>query len=272
MSKPWEYKSHSISGQVALITGASSGIGLSTSWRLAHLGCNLILCGRRLERLEKLRDDISREFSGISILAYQLDVTSTSSITSMPDSLPDEFKEVDILVNNAGLALGRESIDKNSIDDVVTMINTNVTGLIVMTRVFSEGMKARRRGHIVNVSSIAGHDSYPGGSVYNAAKAAVNAFSTAGRYDMVDTPVRVSNVCPGMCKTEFTLVRHNGDESINDSTYADIVPLTPEDIADQITYCLTRPEHVVVADVKIYPTNQGSGNGPVARVGEGLGR
>jgi len=190
---------------------------------------------------------------------------------AIPGNLPDDFKNVDILVNNAGLALGRNKVFDNSHADILAMINTNVTGLAIMSQLFTAGMKARSRGHLINISSIAGHDAYPGGSIYNATKAAVNAFSVASRMDLHDTPVRVSNICPGMTETEFTMVRHGGDEAVNDATYKDIVPLVAEDIADLIAYAVTRPLHVQLADVKVYPTNQGSGNGPMARAGPSLG-
>merc|ERR1712118_236270 len=157
-------------------------------------------------------------------------------VEALPASLPEDFAEVDILVNNAGLALGKDPVDNNSSADVQTMMNTNVSALIVCTTAFVKGMRARGRGHIVNVGSIAGHEAYGGGSVYCATKNAVTAFTTAARHDLVCTPVRVTCISPGFAETEFSVVRFKGDVGKADAVYKDFIPLAPEDIADQIVY------------------------------------
>jgi NADP-dependent 3-hydroxy acid dehydrogenase YdfG len=174
-------------------------------------------------------------------------------------------------VNNAGLALGKLPADENIVEDVQTVINTNVTATISMSSLFLPAMRARSRGHLINIGSVAGHEAYPGGSVYNASKFAVTAFTYATRMDLVDSPVRVTCISPGMVSTEFSVVRFKGDQAKADATYEDIVAMNAADVADQVCYAATRPAHVQIADIISYATNQGGAAGPVARVGPSLG-
>ena len=268
------FESYDISSQTVLITGATSGIGQASAYAFAELGCKVIICGRRVERLNQTKANIEAQFSEAKVLAYPLDVTDSEACTSMPQSLQDnhpDFSEVDILVNNAGLAVGKSGAHEANMSDVQAMIATNVTGLITMSTTFLPQMHERRRGHLINVSSIAAHDMYPGGSTYNATKSAVTAYTYATRMDLVGTPIRVTAISPGMVETEFSIVRWKGDEAKAASTYDNIVVLKPEDVADNIIYSATRPLRVAIADIIVYPTNQGSGNGPTVKAGKSLG-
>lgn len=195
----------------------------------------------------------------------EMDVRDTDRVTALPSELPDEFKQVDILINNAGLALGTESIDKINIDDAHTMIDTNITQVLVFTRTFSPGMVERNKGHIINISSIAGLEYYSGGAVYCATKFAVEAMTGATRHDLAGTLVRVTSLCPGAVKTEFSIVRFNGDESKADAVYEGIEALTAGDIAEDAAYAATRPQHVQVCQVVTLATFQCSAKG-LARV------
>merc|ERR1712232_1226860 len=178
----------------------------------------------------------------------------------------------DVLVNNAGLALGVAGADANELSDVQTMINTNVTAVIALTAAFAPGMRARGKGHLIYISSVAGHEYYTGGSVYCATKSAVNAFTIAARHDLAATPVRVTAISPGMVETEFSVTRFAGDTAKADKVYENIVPLCPDDVADQVVYSATRPRRVQVADIVSYATNQGHAKYVVERKGvEGLG-
>jgi len=260
-----------IAGQTVLVTGASSGFGLAAAWRFAELGCKVILVARREERLVELAAEIGAKYADAKVHCVKLDMCDVAKIEALPAELPPEFAEVDILVNNAGLALGKRSAAENVTGDVETMIRTNVTALIVATSVFTKGMLARGRGHVINVGSIAGHEAYAGGSVYCATKHAVTAFTSAARHDLVGTPVRVTCVSPGFAETEFSVVRMGGDAAKAAAVYADLVPLSANDIADQIVYAATRPAHVQIADIICWPTNQ-AGPTNIARVGAGLGK
>jgi len=248
------YKPCNIRGQVALVTGASSGIGEAIAWRLAEAGASLVLTARRLDRLQKLKQDIEVKFS-VPVHVERLDIRDLEAIKSLPGSLPSEFQSVDILINNAGLALGVDKAHEANLEDHITMIETNVTGLMAMTRQLVPGMVERKRGHVVNMSSVAGVEAYPGGSGYNASKFAVNGYSTALRHDLAGTPIRVTTISPGAVQTEFSLVRL-GDKAKADAVYDGFEPLTAADIADNTIYALTRPEHVQIADILVYATKQ----------------
>lgn len=253
------YKPLDISGQTVLITGASSGFGLATAWRFAELKCKLILVARREERLRELAAEISFKFPECSVICEPLDVSEIHTLKY----------DVDILVNNAGIALGKQPAHLNSTDEIHKMISTNLTSLIIATSTFTKGMIERGRGHLINVSSVSGHEVYAGGSVYCATKHAVTAFTNAARHDFVGTPVRCTSISPGFAETEFSLVRFNDADKAK-AVYTDLVPLSANDIADQIVYAATRPAHVQIADIICWPTNQ-AGPTNIARVGSSLG-
>eukprot|EP00635_Sarcinochrysidales_sp_CCMP3193_P003329 CAMPEP_0118899810 /NCGR_PEP_ID=MMETSP1166-20130328/6209_1 /TAXON_ID=1104430 /ORGANISM="Chrysoreinhardia sp, Strain CCMP3193" /LENGTH=283 /DNA_ID=CAMNT_0006838941 /DNA_START=26 /DNA_END=877 /DNA_ORIENTATION=+ len=264
------YKPLDIKGWTVLITGASSGFGWAASWRFAELGCRLILVARREERLKELAAEIQVKYREAQVLCVPLDMCDLAKVEGLQAKLPDSFKAVDVLVNNAGLALGKNGAHENVASQVETMMATNVTSLIVATSVFAKGMVARGRGHVINVGSVAGHEAYPGGSVYCATKHAVTAFTMAARHDLVGTPVRVTCISPGFAETEFSMVRFSQDSDKANAVYANLVPLTAHDIADQIIFAATRPAHVQIADIICWPTNQ-AGPTNIARVGPSLG-
>uniref|UniRef100_A0A7S2HNV9 Uncharacterized protein n=1 Tax=Alexandrium andersonii TaxID=327968 RepID=A0A7S2HNV9_9DINO len=205
-------------------------------------------------------------------LAVTLDVSDTSAVKALPGRLEEQgMAEVDILVNNAGLALGVTTADENNMEDVQTMMNTNVIGVMALVSAFGPGMRKRSRGHIVNISSVAGHEAYTGGSAYCATKFAINAFTIATRHDLAGTPVRVTAISPGMVETEFSVVRMGGDEEKAKKVYDNLVPMVAADVADQVIYATTRPGHVQIADIISYATNQGHAKYVVERKGASLG-
>jgi len=262
-----------LAGVPVLITGASSGIGAATAWRYAELGCRLALVGRRSERLEALKSDLLAKFPALPPpLPVTLDVSDLPAVKALPEKLAEAgMPEVDILVNNAGLALGVSSADENDMLEVQTMLQTNVLGVMALVSAFGPGMRARSRGHIVNISSVAGHECYVGGSAYCATKHAVNAFTIASRHDLAGTPIRVTAISPGMVETEFSQVRFGGDAEKAKKVYEGILPLVAEDVADQIIFATTRPRHVQIADIISYATNQGHAKYVVERKGASMG-
>lgn len=262
-----------IAGSTVLITGATAGIGRATAWRFAELGCKLAVCGRRTELLEELKKQIKEKYpQSPEVLAVTLDVSDQSQTQGLKARLEKMgMNEVDILVNNAGVALGVATCDENEIEHIRTMIDTNVVAPMALVRVFAPGMKARGLGHIINISSIAAHESYTGGSVYCATKHALNAFTIASRHDLAGTPVRVTAISPGMVETSFSMVRFDGDADKANKVYEGIVPLVAEDIADQVVYSATRPRHVQIADILSYATNQGHAKYCIERKGASLG-
>lgn len=259
------YHSASIKGQCALVTGASSGIGKAIAWRLAEAGCRLILVARSKERLESLKTTLENTYSGAQIHLAVLDVRDTDKVRRLPEELPQDFKSVDILVNNAGLALGVAAAHEVKMEDVETVLATNVTGAIAFTTAFVPGMVSRNTGHIVNISSIAGHEAYQGGSLYCASKFALHAYTTAMRHDLIGTNLRVTALSPGAVETNFSVVRFGGDKSKADAVYEGIEPLVGADVADNVMYALTRPAHVQIADIVTFATLQ-SGPKSLARV------
>jgi len=262
-----------LAGVPVLITGATAGIGEAVAWRFAELGCRLALTGRRTERLEALKAKLLERFPALPAPVVQtLDVSDAVAVKALPAKLEEAgMPEVDVLVNNAGLALGVSSADENSVEDLQTMVSTNVLGVMVLVSVFGPGMRKRSRGHIVNISSVAGHECYVGGSAYCATKHAVNAFTIASRHDLAGTPVRVTAISPGMVETEFSVTRFGGDTEKAKKVYEGIVPMVAEDVADQIIYATTRPRHVQIADIISYCTNQGHAKYVVERKGADLG-
>jgi serine 3-dehydrogenase len=247
----------SVKDQIVLITGASSGIGEACARVFAQAGARLILAARRQERLEQLALLLGQEY-GCELYLMPLDVCDRARIESALDQLPMPWSEVDILINNAGLSRGLDKLYEASIQDWEEMIDTNIKGLLYMTRALVPGMVSRSRGHVINIGSIAGHQTYPGGSVYCATKAAVKAISEGLKQDLLGTPVRVSSVDPGMVETSFSEVRFHGDTERAKKVYQGLTPLTAEDVADVVFFCATRSPHVNISQVILMPTDQAS--------------
>ncbi|CAG8660141.1 9001_t:CDS:2 [Ambispora leptoticha] len=233
--------------KIVLITGASAGIGEACAKEFAAAGSNLILTARRVDRLERLKSDLSKKYPQVRIHTLQLDVRDKTNVDKLVPGLPSEFKEVDILVNNAGLVIGLDKINDVTDDAIDTMIDTNVKGLIYVTRAILPGMKERQRGHIINIGSVSGTQVYPGGGIYCASKHAVNAISRTLLLELVDTPIRVTEINPGMVETEFSIVRFKGDKEKAGKVYQGFNPLTGEDIAETIIFAASRPDHVNIA-------------------------
>ena len=236
-----------------LITGASSGIGAACAEIFAHGGYRLILTGRRAERLEEIAERLDTE-----VLTLAFDVRDKHQVQQALASLPEEWKDIDILINNAGLAAGMDPIQSGSYDDWEQMIDTNVKGLLYMTREISPGMVARRKGQIINIGSIAGKEVYANGNVYCATKHAVDALSKAMRIDLVQYGIKVTNVAPGLVETEFSIVRFKGDQTKASNVYQGMLPLTGKDIAEVIWYVANTPAHVTINDILVMPTAQAS--------------
>jgi NADP-dependent 3-hydroxy acid dehydrogenase YdfG len=247
----------SLKGKLAFVTGASSGIGKACAKAFAEQGCRLLLCARRLERIEELASELKAEYQTQSH-CFSLDVRERASVESFLEKLPEEWREIDILVNNAGLAAGLDKAQSANADDWDQMIDTNIKGLLYITRSVAQGMIDREWGHIINIGSTAGHEVYSGGSVYCATKHAVRAITKGLLLDLVDTPVRVSSVDPGMVETEFSMVRFKGDQEKADKVYQGMDPLTPQDIADAVMYCATRPPNVNVSNMVVLAAAQGA--------------
>jgi len=261
----------SMDGRVVLITGATAGIGESCAWAFAALNAKLILAGRRGEVLNKLQKEIQEDYPSVKVHCVVLDVGKTADVAALPEQLPEEFHDVAVLVNNAGCALGLSTAATNDTAFGAEMMNTNVMGVIAMTRAFLPGMLERNFGHVINMGSIAGSQPYGQGSMYCASKFAVSGFTQCAQHDLKDTPIRITSISPGLVgNTEFSVVRFSGDKSAASAVYDNIVALHPDDVADNVVYAATRPQHVQIADIKMYCTNQ-SGPKDVARVGPNLG-
>jgi len=243
--------------RIALITGATAGFGRAIAERLGKESFDLIITGRRREKLEDLKQKIESE-SGVRVLALSFDVRKYDEVEKYLGNLPEDWRKIDVLVNNAGLAAGLNPIYEGVIDDWERMIDTNIKGLLYVTRMVSPGMVERRSGHIVNIGSIAGREVYPNGNVYCATKHAVKALSQAMRYDMVNFGIKVTLIAPGFAETEFSLVRFKGDKERADKVYDGFIPLVAEDIADAVHYAVTAPAHVDIQDVLIMPRAQAS--------------
>ncbi|PPS43466.1 SDR family oxidoreductase [Chroococcidiopsis sp. TS-821] len=246
----------SIQDQIVLITGASSGIGAACAKVFAQGKAKLILVARRLERLEELAQELKQY--GTQVYCLQLDVCDRTSVESALRSLPEPWQGVDILINNAGLSRGLDKFYEADIQDWEEMIDTNIKGLLYISRLLAPKMVERGRGHIVNIGSIAGHQTYPGGNVYCATKAAVKALSEGMKMDLLGTPVRVTSVDPGMVETEFSQVRFHGDVERANKVYQGMTPLTAEDIAEIVYFCTTRPPHVNISELIVLATDQAS--------------
>ncbi len=241
--------------KTALITGATSGIGRAVADIFAENKYNLIVTGRRSERLQELKAALERQH-GISVLALCFDVRDNDEVVRNIESLPVEWRNIDVLVNNAGLAVGLNHIQDGVLDDWERMIDTNIKGLLYVTRAVSPLMVARNSGHIVNICSVAGKEVYENGNVYCATKHAVDALSKAMRIDMLGHNIKVTNICPGAVETEFSIVRFKGDTQRAAGTYKGIEPLTGRDIAECIYFAVSLPEHVCINDMMIMPTAQ----------------
>ncbi len=243
--------------KTVLITGASSGIGLACAEAFAREGARLILTARRKERLDALALDLKKKHD-TETLTIQLDVRSQPAVEKAVQTLPSGWQDIEVLVNNAGLSRGLDKLHEGKLDDWEEMIDTNVKGLLYVSRAVIPGMVARARGTIVNIGSIAGHEVYSGGNVYCATKFAVDALTRGLRHDLVDTPIRVCTVDPGLVETEFSIVRFRGNEQRAKTVYQNLSPLAPADVAEAVLYCATRPPHVQIAEIIILPTNQAS--------------
>lgn len=241
--------------RTVLITGASAGIGASCARAFARQGARLVLAARRKERLEALAEELRAEHGTESHL-IELDVRDGAAVASALAALPAEWAEIDVLLNNAGLGRGLEKLQEGNPADWDEMIDTNVKGLLYTTHALVPGMVARGRGHVINIGSVAGHEVYGGGAVYCATKHAVGAITRGLRIDVLGTGVRVSTVDPGMVETDFSIVRFKGDEERARRVYADMTPLTPDDIADAVVWCATRPAHVNIDEIILKPTDQ----------------
>ena len=241
--------------RTAFITGATSGFGRAIAIRFAALGYNLIVTGRRENRLNELISQLQTEYK-IEVLPLCFDVKDYEACKKAVQSLPEFFRHIDILVNNAGLAAGTSPFQDSDLADYEVMIDTNVKGLIYMTKLIVPGMIEQQSGHIVNISSIAGIEVYPNGSVYCASKHAVNAITKGLRIDLIKHGIKVSSVSPGMAETEFSIVRNHGDEEKAKSVYEGLIPLSADDIADAVEYIVTRPDHVSINDIQINPAQQ----------------
>lgn len=249
----------SLRNAIVCITGASSGIGAACAEAFAREGAALLLSARRKDRVDQLAARLQKQHN-IQVLTRQLDVRSQRQVEQTFAGLPDEWKPINILVNNAGLSRGLTKIHEGSIQDWEEMIDTNIKGLLYVTRVVLPGMVERNNGHVINIGSIAGHQLYPNGNVYCATKYAVNGLTQGMRMDLLGTNVRVSTVDPGLVETEFSAVRFRGDNERAKQVYANTAPLHPEDVADVVLFCATRPPHVDIAEVIVMPTAQASVN------------
>lgn len=238
-----------------LLTGATSGIGEATARLLAKNQFNLILCGRRQERLAKLKTELG-EHTKVTTLAF--DVRDQQAVISALDSLPAEWRNVDVLINNAGNAHGLDPIQRGNVEDWDAMMDINVKGLLYVSRQVIPGMTERNAGHIINIGSVAGKEVYPNGNVYCASKFAVDALTQGMRIDLNPFGIKVTGIHPGMVETEFSLVRFKGDEKKASTVYQGLKPLTAADIADVILYVLSTPDHVMIADLVVFPKAQAS--------------
>lgn len=244
--------------KIVLITGATSGIGEACARKFAQNGDKVILTGRNQVRMTAIADELKA--LGAEVLTLMFDVRDREAARQAIESLPAEWQEIDVLVNNAGLALGLEPEFEGNSDDWDGMIDTNVKGLLTMTRLIVPGMVARDRGHVINMGSVAGDAAYAGGNVYCATKAAVKALSDGLRIDVANTAVRVTNLKPGLVETNFSNIRFHGDEERAANVYKGLKPLTGDDIADVAVYAANAPAHVQIAEVLILATHQASGS------------
>lgn len=246
-----------LENKTVFITGATSGIGEACAIDFAREGANLILCARRIDSLKKLAESIKKDFA-VKVFYFQLDVREKTAVKNVIASFPEEWKNIDILVNNAGLAKGFSKVDNGDIEAWEQMIDTNVKGLLFVTREILPLMVARKKGHVINIGSVAGHEVYPNGNVYCATKFAVDALSKGIRLDMLDKKIKVTTISPGLVETEFSEVRFSGDKERAEQVYKGFQPLVATDISNLVLFAATRPQHVNVNEIVVTPTAQGS--------------
>ena len=244
--------------KIVFITGASSGIDAGCARKFASQGASLILNARNEEKLSALKEELEQQY-GARVCLLPFDVRDRKTAAEALASLPDEWKAIDILINNAGLVIGVDKEHEGNLDEWDIVIDTNIKSLLAMTRLVVPGMVARGRGHIINIGSIAGDAAYAGGSVYCATKAAVKALSDGLRIDLVDTPLRVTNIKPGLVETNFSVVRFRGDKDKADNVYKGIRPLTGDDIAETVYFAASVPEYMQIAEMLVMPTYQATG-------------
>lgn len=240
---------------IALITGATSGFGRSIAMKFAEHGWNVIITGRRRERLEELEADI-RSNTDSDVYSFVMDVRNRDEVANEMSAIPHHWKEVDVLVNNAGLASGLSTIDEGDIDDWEKMIDTNVKGLLYVSRIVLPWMVKRGKGHVINISSIAGKETYPKGNIYSATKHAVDAIGKSMRIDLLPHRIKVTNINPGAAETEFSLVRFKGDAERAKQVYQGMDPLLADDVAEVVWFAASRPPHVVLNDIVMTPLAQ----------------
>ena len=248
---------HSLKDKIVFITGASSGIGKSCARAFAAEGASVLMCARRADRLNGFAAELRKEFD-VPVHHFGLDVRDQPAVEKAVGGLAKDWRAIEVLVNNAGLSRGLSKLHEGLLSDWEEMIDTNVKGLLYVSRAVIPGMVERGSGHIINIGSIAGYEVYPGGNVYCATKYAVRALSKGLRLDLNGTPIRVSEVAPGMVETEFSVVRFHGDEERAGKVYQGLTPLSPDDIADAVVLCATRPPHVNVSLMIVMPTAQAS--------------
>ncbi len=242
---------------IALITGATAGIGKATAYKLAELNYNIIITGRRKNRLEQIKKDIEKKYN-VKVITLNFDIRKKEDCQHSLMSLDKQWQQIDVLINNAGLAQGLSTIDMGLEEDWDTMIDTNIKGLLYVTKIVSNWMIKRNKGHIINIGSIAGKEVYPNGNVYCATKHAVDALTKAMRIELLTKNIKVTGIHPGLVETEFSLVRFKGDKQRAKQTYMGLKPLYAEDIADTIAWILQRPKHVNINDIIIVPAIQAS--------------
>lgn len=245
--------------KIALITGATAGIGEAVAKKLAQADFNLIITGRRADRLDNLKAKLETEYN-ISVLSLCFDIRNYQEVEKVINSLTERWRSIDVLVNNAGLAVGLNPIHQGVVDDWERMIDTNIKGLLYVTRLVSPIMVGRKSGHIINIASIAGKDVYPNGNVYCATKHAVDALSKGMRLDLLPYGIKVTQICPGAVETEFSIVRFKGDQTRADKVYEGFTPLYAENIADAIYFAINQPAHVDIQDMLVMPTAQANGS------------
>ncbi len=243
--------------KIVFITGASSGFGKAIAYKLAERGCNLIITARRLDRLIEIAKNISSKYP-VEILPLKLDVRNYDEVKNLVSTLPLDWKRIEILINNAGLSRGLNKMQEGVLEDWDEMIDTNVKGLLYVTKEVLPLMLKNETGHIVNIGSIAGHEVYPAGNVYCASKHAVDAITKGLRLDLLGTSVKVTTIDPGLAETEFSIVRFRGDKKRAEDVYEGYEPLQPEDIADAVDYAVTRDDRVNVAEMILFPKSQAS--------------
>lgn len=246
-----------LKNSIVLITGASSGIGKSCAYEFARAGAKLIIVARRKNYLVKISEELKERFGTESLVEF-IDVRDRKSVIDFVEALPDQWKNIEILINNAGLSRGLDKIYEGKYEDWEEMIDTNIKGMLYVSRAVIPGMVERKKGTIINIGSIAGHEVYPGGNVYCATKHAVDALTKGMRIDLVNTQIRVCSVDPGLVETEFSLVRFHGNQERAKKTYENIIPLSPDDVAKVILFVANQPKHVQIANITIMPTAQAS--------------